>query len=368
MNVRLRKTSQKTLVVIMVLILVTWALASTVSSKKGKSRPEKGRKKCSNGVDDDRDGLVDCKDPGCKNSMRGKEMRNKCSNGVDDDCDGLIDCADPNCKKSGSEKGKKCSNKADDDCDGLVDCKDPDCRGLRQCKSTTTTTTLPPKSSCRKVLPGSSCQRDLQAAQAACGLKNMVVDQVITVDCDAFRIGPEVCVTCKAPSPFTPCNQVLPGSSCQRDMQAAQSSCQLMNMVIDQTQQANCDRMNPGDELCVKCKSPSPAVKCSSVLQGSSCQRTLQAAQSSCQLQGKVVDQTVNANCDAFNPGDELCVTCKSQSPPVSCSNVLPGSSCQRDLQSAQAACQLRHKKIGQYVDANCDAFIAGDEICVLCV
>ncbi|MEM5828587.1 MAG: hypothetical protein QW197_03785 [Candidatus Aenigmatarchaeota archaeon] len=62
-----------------------------------------------------------------------------CFNGIDDDCDGLIDCKDPDCKNYSDEGWKVCSsaycskpycfNGIDDDCDGLIDCKDPDCKG-----------------------------------------------------------------------------------------------------------------------------------------------------------------------------------------------------------------------------------------------
>ena len=50
-----------------------------------------------------------------------------CSNGQDDDSDGLIDCCDPDC---GCTPGAEiCDNGFDDDCDGLVDLQDSDCAG-----------------------------------------------------------------------------------------------------------------------------------------------------------------------------------------------------------------------------------------------
>ena len=49
---------------------------------------------CTNGQDDDEDGLVDCDDPGCRTHPACMEQ---CSNQRDDDGDGLVDCADPDC-------------------------------------------------------------------------------------------------------------------------------------------------------------------------------------------------------------------------------------------------------------------------------
>jgi len=58
---------------------------------------------CSDGVDNDGDGLIDAKDPGCQDA-NGKydpnknDERNQCSDGIDNDGDGLIDFGkDPGC-------------------------------------------------------------------------------------------------------------------------------------------------------------------------------------------------------------------------------------------------------------------------------
>jgi hypothetical protein len=58
---------------------------------------------CTNGIDDDNDGLVDCNDPGCMAhasctvSTSSSLATEICNNGIDDDGDGLVDCADPGC-------------------------------------------------------------------------------------------------------------------------------------------------------------------------------------------------------------------------------------------------------------------------------
>ncbi|MEY4668207.1 MAG: hypothetical protein RL518_906 [Pseudomonadota bacterium] len=54
---------------------------------------------CQNGIDDDRDGLVDLADPGCSGPTDNNEGdgTSQCQNGTDDDGDGLVDLADPGC-------------------------------------------------------------------------------------------------------------------------------------------------------------------------------------------------------------------------------------------------------------------------------
>ena len=52
---------------------------------------------CSNEVDDDGDGLIDCDDPDCEpNPICGAPIE-FCANGIDDDLDGDTDCADSEC-------------------------------------------------------------------------------------------------------------------------------------------------------------------------------------------------------------------------------------------------------------------------------
>jgi len=49
---------------------------------------------CTNQIDDDADGFLDCKDPDCALDPACQE---DCSNGLDDDLDGLPDCMDTDC-------------------------------------------------------------------------------------------------------------------------------------------------------------------------------------------------------------------------------------------------------------------------------
>ncbi len=79
---------------------------------------------CSNGIDDDGDGLVDCDDPDCGSSN--VCIIEICNNGIDDDGDGWIDCSDSECFTK-SCCIEICDNGIDDNGNGLVDSDDPQC-------------------------------------------------------------------------------------------------------------------------------------------------------------------------------------------------------------------------------------------------
>jgi hypothetical protein len=92
---------------------------------------------CGNGIDDDCNGLTDCKDPACSSTPSCIKPKEICDNGKDDDGNGLIDCMDPACfgNKACIVPGVEiCNNGIDDDADGLIDCADPDCKTSPVCK------------------------------------------------------------------------------------------------------------------------------------------------------------------------------------------------------------------------------------------
>lgn len=96
-----------------------------------------GREVCGDGDDNDADGKFDCADAECAGvtvERSGYALgilcepsgETTCSDGWDNDGDGLTDSYDPNCGGGATEH---CFNETDDDADGLADCADPDCAG-----------------------------------------------------------------------------------------------------------------------------------------------------------------------------------------------------------------------------------------------
>jgi hypothetical protein len=88
----------------------------------GDCPPPEFERNSTDGIDNDMDGLTDCKDPDCN-------CTENCTDGVDNDKNGLADCADPDC-----DCGEDCDNGVDDNEDGLVDCCDPECRQHADCE------------------------------------------------------------------------------------------------------------------------------------------------------------------------------------------------------------------------------------------
>ncbi|RIL08025.1 MAG: hypothetical protein DCC71_00810 [Proteobacteria bacterium] len=98
------------------------------------------RPACSNGLDDDGDGLVDAGvDPGCTGESDPSET-SVCSDGVDNDGDGLVDFpADPGCLDAHAAlENPRCDDDLDNDGDGFIDwdggagggTPDPHCQGV----------------------------------------------------------------------------------------------------------------------------------------------------------------------------------------------------------------------------------------------
>src|SRR5690606_1625317 len=80
---------------------------------------------CTNNVDDDGDGIIDCNDNYCATHPACVESEEDCQNGQDDDGDGMVDCMDPTCAASQECTGDEiCNNGTDDDGDGAADCDD----------------------------------------------------------------------------------------------------------------------------------------------------------------------------------------------------------------------------------------------------
>jgi hypothetical protein len=76
---------------------------------------------CTDTVDNDADTLIDCADPDCF----GPTCPEVCADTQDNDGDGDVDCADSDCFGPGCNE--VCTGGLDEDGDGLIDCNDPDC-------------------------------------------------------------------------------------------------------------------------------------------------------------------------------------------------------------------------------------------------
>jgi hypothetical protein len=100
--------------------------------------PTSSVENCTNEVDDNCNGLVDCQESTCQPLPVCINMqKEQCTNKIDDDKNGFIDCLDPACfgDKACIVPGQEiCNNKLDDDDDGFVDCADLDCMGSPACK------------------------------------------------------------------------------------------------------------------------------------------------------------------------------------------------------------------------------------------
>ena len=86
---------------------------------------------CDDGIDNDGDGLKDLADPGCGNQAWRRTENPACSDGVDDDGDGKIDWpADDGCRDATDQsEAPDCADGIDNDGDGLIDYPaDPGCQ------------------------------------------------------------------------------------------------------------------------------------------------------------------------------------------------------------------------------------------------
>lgn len=101
---------------------------------KYKPQAENTLELCSDGIDNDKDGLTDCEDPDCAEFPHCYESN--CTDGIDNDGDGLVDCFDPDCLGDPAcveNTSELCSDGVDNDGDGFIDCLDPDCWDTAAC-------------------------------------------------------------------------------------------------------------------------------------------------------------------------------------------------------------------------------------------
>lgn len=127
------------------------------SSATDNSETNAGGASCDNGIDDNNNGTIDCRDPVCHTDNNASNVAScnpggtegggtggtpQCRDNVDNDSDGRTDAADPQCHTDGNPNngnsynpngstefgtGATCSDGRDNDNDGLIDGADPDC-------------------------------------------------------------------------------------------------------------------------------------------------------------------------------------------------------------------------------------------------
>ncbi len=111
---------------------------------------------CSDNLDNDNNGQIDCQDSGCKDfafcrqTEAGKENTlSACMDNQDNDEDGKKDCDDEECKafticQDGEAENTigKCQDRLDNDKDGKMDCDDEECQAFAVCQSNTAENTL----------------------------------------------------------------------------------------------------------------------------------------------------------------------------------------------------------------------------------
>jgi hypothetical protein len=92
---------------------------------------------CSDGLDNDLDGQVDCADSDCTTDVACTgPVPEVCDDLIDNDFDSQVDCADIDCAAAATcqaPPAEICTDGIDNDGDSWVDCSDSDCAGISGC-------------------------------------------------------------------------------------------------------------------------------------------------------------------------------------------------------------------------------------------
>ena len=90
---------------------------------------------CSDNMDDDNDGKIDCTDEDCAMFCMAGTFE-ICGDTMDNDGNDLVDCADPACAQTSECNPEVCNDGIDNDSNGAIDCNDPICAGDAACPVT----------------------------------------------------------------------------------------------------------------------------------------------------------------------------------------------------------------------------------------
>ena len=118
-------------------LLTLVAACSVITDFSPERLLEQTEELCSDGVDNDDNGKVDCADTSCKQfDFCLEDTEARCIDGRDNDADGRTDCQDPDCCSQptcageptcGERTAVACSDGLDNDNNGLTDCADFSC-------------------------------------------------------------------------------------------------------------------------------------------------------------------------------------------------------------------------------------------------
>ncbi len=126
----------------LLLSLPLWA-CSLITDLAPDQMSERTQPTCSDGLDNDGNGLVDCQELPCAEfSFCQERSEVTCADGLDNDLDGAIDCQDPGCcvtaqcqatKACGEQAAAACADGLDNNDNGRVDCNDFSCAAQAGC-------------------------------------------------------------------------------------------------------------------------------------------------------------------------------------------------------------------------------------------
>jgi len=112
-----------TWLVMLVAMCMAMGLGTAFAAPGGGGGKEKGAGACSDLIDNDNDGAIDCADSDCTGQTLCEYPEMSCNDGFDNDGDGLIDGADSDCQGGCVPTGtpETVCNGVDDDCDTFID-------------------------------------------------------------------------------------------------------------------------------------------------------------------------------------------------------------------------------------------------------
>ncbi len=125
--------------------------AATACAELGEEPVPGDRARCWDGIDNDQNGFTDCADYGCSKETeqryccpespeddKAEDSVETCADGIDNDCNGYIDCGHYSCRDANvpycETSEATCSDGVDNDQNGFTDCSDFSCGDTEVCQ------------------------------------------------------------------------------------------------------------------------------------------------------------------------------------------------------------------------------------------